>query len=101
MSAGRRSERVYAVRNGAEKWAFVPHPEIGGWWFRCHPSVLVSPCKAEGCGALRGQPCKSADGYGSWTHHQRRTDAAKGVAALDYATCIVTTIAKGKGRPCL
>jgi hypothetical protein len=97
---GRRSERVYVVRSGAEKWAFVPHPEVSGWWFRCHPSVVVSPCSH--CKSQRGQPCRDLeDGYKSSTHWVRRRDAAKGVQALDYATCIVTTIAKGKGQPCV
>lgn len=89
---GRRSERVYAVHAAGEHWAFVPHPEIAGWWFRCHLSVLVVGCSYPGCGAKRGQPCKSADGYKTETHVDRRDAAQKGVANLRFAHGIVMNI---------
>lgn len=98
---GRRSERtyaVYAVHAGSERWAFVPHPEIAGWWFRCHPSVLVARCDYPGCGAERGQPCKNSNGYRSQTHATRRSDARQGVGRLQYAHGIVMNIERPRRR---
>lgn len=89
---GRRSERTYAVHAGSERWAFVPHPEIAGWWFRCHPSVLIVRCEFPGCGAERGQPCKDEDGYHMWTHYVRRQAAKRGVTNLEFAHGIVMNI---------
>lgn len=48
---------------------------------------------------MRGQPCKTVDGYHMYTHAVRRKDAVKGVAALDYAMTVVSNIErKGRGE---
>jgi hypothetical protein len=92
--SGRKSEHTYAVHAGSTKWAFVPHPEISGLWFRTHLCVLVSPCSYPGCKAKRGQPCKGPDGYKSGTHYMRRDDGAKGVQSLETSLAIVTNFEK-------
>lgn len=96
--SGRRSERTYAIRAGSEKWAFVPHPEVASWWFRCDLSVLVVRCPYTGCGAEKGQPCKNEDSYHAWTHHVRRTEAKRSVSKLDLAHGIVMNIENPRRR---
>lgn len=89
---GRRSQRTYTVRVGAEFWAFIPHPEVSGWWFRAHPCVLVVACPS--CKAPLGHPCKGSDGYVIFTHYHRRQAAREGVAKLDYALGVVIELGK-------
>jgi hypothetical protein len=91
--SGRRSQRTYAFRAGSERWAFIPHPEVAGWWFRAHPSVLVIACPY--CKAPIGHPCKSStEGYVIFTHYNRRQAARDGVAKLDYTLGVVVEIGK-------
>jgi hypothetical protein len=92
--SGRRSHRTYAVRAGAERWAFIPHPEVAGWWFRAHPAVLVAVCPH--CKAPIGHPCKGVDGYVIFAHYQRRQAARDGVMKLDYALGLVIELGKPK-----
>lgn len=89
---GRRSQRTYAVHAGSERWAFIPHPEISGWWFRSHVSVLIAACPVSGCGAEKGQPCKHNGNYVTWTHYPRREAAKRGAGELEFAHGIVMNI---------
>jgi hypothetical protein len=94
---GRRSQRTYAVRAGSERWAFVPHPEISGWWFRCHISVLVAACPH--CKSPQGHPCRDDDvGYKTATHYYRRDAAAKAVADVEFALGVVANIEQPKRK---
>ncbi len=94
---GRRSQRTYAFRSGSERWAFVPHPEVAGWWFRLHPAVLVAACPFPHCGAVPGAPCKNKNGYVNFLHWDRRMAAKEGVAKLDFAVGVVVELGRTRG----
>lgn len=86
-----RSERGYLVRpTGGALIAFVPHPDVAGWWFRTRPAVIVAACPD--CKSPAGTPCRGEEGYLSDTHVTRRATAEDKIKRFEASVAIVLDV---------
>ena len=83
-----RAERGYAVRpGGGPLIAFVPHPEVAGWWFRTDVCVLIIACPY--CKSPAGEPCRGREGFSALTHSDRRAAGKEHRGRVEEALGIV------------
>lgn len=67
--------KLVAFEDRVGGFVFVAVPDERGRYVRTDRSVALVACPL--CKAIRGEPCKLSQGYGSGTHAARRTAAGK------------------------
>lgn len=73
--------QLVAFEDRKPGFIFVAVPDERGRYLRTDACVALVPCPF--CKAVKGEPCKSKQGYGGGTHHHRRTAGGRGAKAHD------------------